>query len=473
VFGPKSVVAAGALAIDAVFRHSASTMFGKKVATTGSMAVARLRPAMLLAVGRDQHPRAMTAASQSIRFRAASFAAATPKMRPLCLADRERRRLVVRGRDVPVDADFWEHVADEQSVREAPLYRNNTENYVGTVKYPVGVIGPLRVNGEHAQKEYVVPLATHEGALLASYDRGAKAITEAGGVTARIKHRQMLRAPVFMFRNISDANDFYRFARLEDTQAAIRKSVHENIEHCTVTEMRVFQTDRKVHVSIGIDSDDAAGQNMVTYAGEVVMAYMRENYPGPIPEMYIEGGFNSGKRISVLHTLLGKGHSIVADCVVPNDVVQRVLHTSPYRLQRFQKMHNRTNEFIGGISCTAHVANGLTAFFIATGNDPACVAESQAAVTHFDVDALGPGLDFERCNLYASITLNSLIVASHGGGTQLPAFRAARSMMGIQSSNELAEVCAAVALAGELSFYAAMESGEFTNAHWSMTHKVT
>mmetsp|Transcript_48887 Transcript_48887/g.136871 ORF Transcript_48887/g.136871 Transcript_48887/m.136871 type:complete len:449 (-) Transcript_48887:151-1497(-) len=448
-------------------------MLGKRAATAHSMAVALLRRGMLLSAGRKQCSKALAAAFQSARFPAASLAVGTPKERPLCLADRERRRLIVRGREVPVDSDFWEHVADEQSVREAPLYRNNTENYVGTVKYPVGVIGPLRVNGEHAQKEYVVPLATHERALLASYDRGAKAITEAGGATVRIKHRQMLRAPVFMFRNIAEANDFYRFAKLEDTQAALRKAVHEYKKRCTVTALRVFQTDRKVHVSIGIDSDDAAGQNMVTYAGEVVMAYMRENYPGPIPEMYIEGGFNSGKRISVLHTLLGKGHSIVADCMVPKEVVQRVLHTSPYRLQRFQKMHNRTNEFIGGISCTAHVANGLTAFFIATGNDPACVAESQAAVTHFDVDALGPGLDLERCNLYASITMNSLIVASHGGGTQLPAFRAARSMMGIQSSNELAEVCAAVALAGELSFYAAMESGEFTNAHWSMTHKVT
>jgi len=364
-----------------------------------------------------------------------------------------------------VDSDFWEHVADEQSVREAPLYRNNTEGYVGTVKYPVGVIGPLHVNGEHAQKEYVVPLATHERALLASYDRGAKAITEAGGATVRIKHRQMLRAPVFMFRNIAEANDFYRFAKLEDTQAALRKAVHEYKKRCTVTALRVFQTDRKVHFSIGIDSADAAGQNMVTYAGEVVMAYMRENYPGPIPEMYIEGGFNSGKRISVLHTLLGKGHSIVADCMVPKEVVQRVLHTSPYRLQRFQKMHNRTNEFVGGISCTSQVANGLAAFFIATGNDPACVAESQAAVTHFDVNVLGPEPDLESCDLYASITLNSVIVASQGGGTKLPAFSAARSMMGIQSANELAEVCAAVALAGELSFYAAMERGDFTKTH--------
>jgi len=134
-------------------------------------------------------------------------------------------------------------------------------------------------------------------------------------------------------------------------------------------------------------------------------------------------------------------------------------------------MHNRTNEFIGGLSCTAHVANGLAAFFIATGNDPACVAESQAAVTHFDIDSCSDDTDLSSSDLYASITLNSLIVASVGGGTRLPAFAAANTMLGAKSANELAEVCAAVALAGELSFYAAMESQEFSSAHYNMTHK--
>jgi len=393
------------------------------------------------------------------------------KQRPACLADRTTRTLAIRGRELEVDEDFWEHVADEQSVRDAPLYANNTENYVGTVKYPIGVIGPLRVNGEFAKKDYVVPMATHEGALLASYDRGAKAITQAGGVTTRITGRSMLRAPVFFFGNIAEANDFYRFANMDVTKEALKRCVNQGVNHCTVTHVRVFQTDRKVHVSIGIDSQDAAGQNKVTYCGDLVMRFMKEHYPGNIPEMFIEGGFNAGKRVSVLHTLLGKGHSVIADCVVPREVVENVLHTTPYRLQRFQKMHNRTNEFIGGISCTAHVANGLTAFYIANGQDPACVAESQAAVTHFDVDGLDPIADLSKCDLYASITLNSIIVASVGGGTQLPSFKAARSMMSVESANELAEICAAMALAGELSFYAAMESGEFAAAHWSMTHK--
>mmetsp|Transcript_31063 Transcript_31063/g.74098 ORF Transcript_31063/g.74098 Transcript_31063/m.74098 type:complete len:426 (+) Transcript_31063:67-1344(+) len=394
--------------------------------------------------------------------------------RPVCLSDRQTRELKVRGQSVPVSKEYWDYVADEQSVNDAEVYRNNTENYVGTVKYPIGVIGPLKVNGEYATKEYVVPMATHEGALLASYSRGAKAITAGGGVTTRIKTRCMLRAPVFIFENIATAHDFYKWVHLEENQAGIKDCLHKNIGHLTEerTRLRVFQTDRKVHVSVGIDSQDAAGQNKVTYAGDLMMKYCKEHYPGAIPEMYIEGGFNAGKRVSVMHTLLGKGHSIVADCIIPKEVCQSVLRTTPYRLQRFQKMHNRTNEFMGGISCTAHVANGLAAFYIATGNDPACTAESQAAVTHFDlVNPSGGSTNHLDQDLYASITLNSIIVASVGGGTSLPSFKAARSMMGVESANELAEICAGVALSGELSFYASMETGSFADAHWNMTHK--
>lgn len=378
---------------------------------------------------------------------------------------------MVKGQELAVDDDFWEHVADEKSVEDAEQCQGHIENYVGTIKYPVGVIGPLEVHGEHANGVYVVPMGTHEGALLASYTRGAKAITAAGGASARIKTRSMTRAPVFIFADVVEASDFHRFCKLPATQEAIRKLVAEEIEFCNINYLRVFQTDRKVHLSLGMDTQDAVGQNMSTRAGEVVMEFMRTHYDKPISEMYVEGGFNAGKRVSVMHTLLGRGTSVVCDVVVPKEVVQKVLHTTPYRLQRFQKMHSRTNEFMGGISCTAHVANGLTAFYIANGQDAAAVAESQAAVTHFDVHMGPDAKDANDCDLYASITLNSLMLATVGGGTQLPSFKAARSMMDVKSSSELAEICAATALAGELSFYAAMESGEFTDAHWNMTHK--
>eukprot|EP00929_Paragymnodinium_shiwhaense_P058763 TRINITY_DN29444_c0_g1_i1.p1 TRINITY_DN29444_c0_g1~~TRINITY_DN29444_c0_g1_i1.p1 ORF type:complete len:436 (+),score=87.31 TRINITY_DN29444_c0_g1_i1:70-1377(+) len=386
-----------------------------------------------------------------------------------CLSDRATKTLTKSGQNVPVSDEFWDYVADEQSVADAEKYQNNTENYCGTIKYPIGVIGPMQLHGEYATRKYYVPMATHEGALLASYARGAKAIDQAGGCNVRIKSRSMLRAPVYVFHNIAEANDFYRFAN--ENKDRLSEEICKKINHCTVTSLRVIQTDRKVHISIGIDSNEAAGQNKVTYAGAVAMESMKEWYDKEIPEIYIEGGFNAGKRISVIHSLLGKGHSVVVDCVIPKQVVKDVLHTTPYRLQRFQKLHGRVNEFMGGISCTAHVANGLAAFYIANGQDPACTAESQAAVTHFDLQPAHGSMNPDDCDLYASMTLNTIIVATVGGGTNLPSFKAARSITGVQCSNELAELCAATCLAGELSFYAAMESGEFVSAHWNMTHK--
>mmetsp|Transcript_9743 Transcript_9743/g.21423 ORF Transcript_9743/g.21423 Transcript_9743/m.21423 type:complete len:422 (+) Transcript_9743:324-1589(+) len=391
-----------------------------------------------------------------------------------CLADRETRKLTLRdGHSIHIeDEDFWKYVADQQSIDDADVYQNNVENYVGTVKYPVGLIGPVRVHGEYtAGKEYVIPMASHEGALLASYSRGAKVLNESGGVTARIKGRRMLRAPVFGFPRIADATDFLRFLSAKETQRQLRARIEGNLAHCTVVGLKAHQTDRKVHLQIAVDSDDAAGQNIVTYAGTLAMELVKELYGKPIYYSYIEGGFNSGKRVSAIHLLEGKGHSVVADAIVPKAVVQQMLHTTPYRLQRFQKMHNRTNEFVGGLSCTGHAANGLAAMFIALGQDPACVAECQVGVTHFDLYVEDSGTPIKESDLYCSITLNSVIVATVGGGTSLPAFKAARALTGVQSANELAEVCAAAILGGELSFYAAMESGEFAKAHWNLTHK--
>eukprot|EP00428_Durinskia_dybowskii_P018102 CAMPEP_0170227580 /NCGR_PEP_ID=MMETSP0116_2-20130129/13504_1 /TAXON_ID=400756 /ORGANISM="Durinskia baltica, Strain CSIRO CS-38" /LENGTH=255 /DNA_ID=CAMNT_0010478311 /DNA_START=59 /DNA_END=823 /DNA_ORIENTATION=+ len=210
--------------------------------------------------------------------------------RPLCLSDCDSKKLVVRGSEVAVDPSYWTHLADEMSVRDAEAYRNNTENYIGTLKYPVGIIGPLKVNGEHTKKDYIVPMATHQSTLIASYNRGCKAVTEAGGVTVRIKSRCMLRAPVFFFQNIAQAAEFRRYCVQPEMKKKIAGVIQENIGHCEVTFLRIFQTDRKVHISIGIDSDNAAGQNKVTYAGDVVMQFMQDTYPGKIPEMYIEGG---------------------------------------------------------------------------------------------------------------------------------------------------------------------------------------
>lgn len=345
----------------------------------------------------------------------------------------------------------------------------SVECYVGTVKVPVGCVGPLRVRMDDApradleellDKTYLVPMATTEGVLLASYNRGAKAMTQSGGAWASVTSRQMVRAPAFSFANVRAAAAFLKWFRSPSSgvAGAIRVAV-EAQPHCRLVRLEAAITDRSVHVHVGIDSDDAAGQNMVTYCGRVVMTEVAARHRPADESMrvvsaLIEGGFNAGKRGSVgVHLMQGKGHHATVDCLLPAAVVRSVLRTTPAEVVRLQRLHSKTASFIGTLGSTAHAANGLAAFYIANGQDPACVAESHAAVTSFEVAEDG--------GLYASMTLPSLIVSTIGGGTRLPSQGACLDVIGARHSNELAGVLAATVLAGEISFYSAIVAGQF------------
>lgn len=238
-------------------------------------------------------------------------------------------------------------------------------------------------------------MATTEGALVASYNRGAKAIRMSGGCTARILGRQMVRAPVFMFSRISEATDFIHWAQKPEIMAEVMNVINGAGAHIHAVNVHLRQVDRKVHLFVGIDSENAAGQNMVTYAGQAALEYLNSKYPGKIEGAFIEGGFNSGKRGSVMHLLQGKGHYVVVDAMLPRDIIEKTFHVTPRELAEFQQMHAQSATMLHTLSATAHAANGLAALFIACGQDPACVAESQAGVTRFEARAAdgGPGND--------------------------------------------------------------------------------
>jgi hydroxymethylglutaryl-CoA reductase (NADPH) len=215
----------------------------------------------------------------------------------------------------------------------------------------------------------------------------------------------------------------------------------------------------------------------VTYCGRLIMTAVADKYrPADaslrVGSTLIEGGFNGGKRgSSGLHLSQGKGHHVTVDAVIPGGVLKALMRTTPERIVQMQRLHAKTASFIGTLGSTAHVANGLAAFYIANGQDPACVAESHAAVTSFEVVADHPQAPAGESCLYASITLPSLIVSTVGGGTRLPSQGACLDVIGAKHSNELACVLAATCLAGEISFYGAIVADEFDAAHWNATHK--
>lgn len=347
---------------------------------------------------------------------------------------------------------------DPQTKAECELYARNIENFVGTVKLPVGVAGPLRVNGLHAQADYYVPLATTEAALVASYNRGARVIGEAGGCTAFVLAEGVSRAPAFAFANLADAGEFVGWAlsQLEE----FRKEAEATTAHGKLVDMRTTVEGNHVYLNFEFLTGDAAGQNMVTFATQAICDFIARNTPVHPEYSFVEGNFSGDKKASALSLQTVRGRKVSAEVRIPAEVVAKRLSTTPKQMENYWRMSALGGVLSGTIGVQGHYANGLAALYIATGQDAACVAESSLGITRFEVTSEGA--------LYAAVTLPNLIVGTVGGGTGLPSQRACLDILGLAGTGHadaFAEVAAALTLAGELSIIGALSAGQFTRAH--------
>jgi hydroxymethylglutaryl-CoA reductase (NADPH) len=347
---------------------------------------------------------------------------------------------------------------DNQSQTQAHLYSANIENFVGTVKVPVGVIGPLRVNGTHAQQDYFVPLATTEATLVASYGRGAKLITSAGGCSALVVHEGMARSPAFAFGALHEASAFAAwllgaFPELAEVGAATSN-------YARLQDIRVSIEGNHVYVIFTFSTGDAAGQNMVTIATQAICEHINLHAPVRPAYYFLEANHSGDKKASAHSSIYGRGRSVTADVVIPALMVREHLHTTPDTMAKFFTMGAIGGVMSGSMGIQCHFANGLAAIYLACGQDVASVAESAIGVARLEVTPDG--------DLYAAVTLPSLPVGTVGGGTGLPCQRACLEILGLAGpghANAFAEVCAAIALAGELSIAGALAAGEFAAAH--------
>lgn len=362
----------------------------------------------------------------------------------------------------------WELCGDDPSRREAlrdtspafdpEIYRHNIENFIGTAKVPIGLAGPLRVNGLFARGDFYVPLATTEAALVASYHRGAQVITGAGGCSAVLLMEGVSRAPGFAFHNIAEAGVFVSWvvSHLED----LRSAAESTTEHGKLVDLRATIEGNHVYLIFEFTTGDAAGQNMVTIATEEICRFILAHSPIAPRYHFVEANLSGDKKASAQSFLSVRGKKVSADLVVPADLIQRLLHTTPAKMVAYWQMSSIGGTLSGAIGIQGHYANGLAALFIACGQDAACVAEAAVGVTRFELQQDGA--------LYASVMMPNLIVGTVGGGTALPSQHACLTMMGLAGPGKaraLAEVCAALALAGELSIIGALSGGEFTRAH--------
>jgi hydroxymethylglutaryl-CoA reductase (NADPH) len=333
----------------------------------------------------------------------------------------------------------------------------NIENFFGVAQVPIGLAGPLLVNGEHAQGEFFVPLATTEGTLVASYNRGMKLCRDAGGATTTVIDDRMQRAPVFTLPSAREARHFS--AWLDEHFADIAAAAESTTSSGTLIEIQKFAVSKLIYARFNYTTGDAAGQNMTGKATFAACAWIKQNYPGEL-HFLLEGQFATDKKTSVVNMLHTRGKRVVAEITLPADLVAEQMHVTTDKL-----FAARQRSLMGSIMSVtnnngSHSANGLTAMFIATGQDVANIAESSAM---YGFTELLPNGD-----LYASVTLPALIIATYGGGTGLATQRECLDILGCYGTgkvHKLAEIMAATVLAGELSLASAVVAEEWVQAH--------
>ena len=337
-------------------------------------------------------------------------------------------------------------------------FKRNIEHFIGTVKVPVGLAGPLRVNGLFAHGDYYIPLATTEAALVASYSRGCHLLTEAGGCTAVLLNEGVSRAPGFAFRNLREAGLFVLWAteHFDD----FRQAAEATTRFGKLTNLRITVEGNYVFLNFEYFTADASGQNMVTLATAAICEYIEQNCPVRPRHYFLEANLSGDKKASAQSFLLVRGRKVSAETRLPADLVAKRLRTTSERMVDFWRMSAMGGALSGTIGLQGHYANGLAALYLACGQDVACVAESAVGVTRFEVTKEG--------DLYASVTLPNIMVGSVGGGTGLPSQKACLEVLGLAGPGKaqaLAEVCAGLCLAGELSIMGALCSGDFSRAH--------
>jgi hydroxymethylglutaryl-CoA reductase (NADPH) len=335
--------------------------------------------------------------------------------------------------------------------------RGNIENFTGVAQVPLGFAGPLHIEGEHAQGDFLIPLATTEGTLVASYNRGAKLANLCGGIKCSVVGDAMQRAPVFVFADARRGRDFAKW--VDDHFEKIREEAEATSNIAKLQYIDSYQASKFVYLRFNYSTGDAAGQNMVGRATFAACSWIVDHFQG-IQHFYLESNFATDKKASQINIMRTRGKRVTAEATIQRDVLIQNMRVEPEKLAYHYGIANVGSILSGANNNGLHSSNAITAMFIATGQDVANVAESSAGILYAE---LTPERD-----LYISLTIPSLIVATYGGGTGLATQRECLEILGCFGKgrvNKLAEIVAAAALAGELSLGAAISSLDWVSSH--------
>ncbi len=337
------------------------------------------------------------------------------------------------------------------------MVKGNCENFVGVAQVPIGCAGPLRVRGEHADGEFLIPLATSEGTLIASYNRGMKVLNACGGVKCTVVADAMQRAPVFVFGDARAGREFV--AWVHANLAQIREEAEATSTVAKLVYIDPYLANKFVYLRFNFTTGDAAGQNMVGRATFAACSWILDHYAG-VTNFYLESNFATDKKASQVNIMHTRGKRVTAEATLEREVLIEQLRVEPEKVVYHYGVAN-VGAFLSGANNNGlQSANGITAMFIATGQDVANVAESSAGILYAELTPSG--------GIYLSLTIPSLIVATYGGGTGLATQRECLEMLGCSGKgkvHKLAEIVAGVTLAGEISLGAAISSSDWVSSH--------
>ncbi|CAN4121286.1 unnamed protein product [Withania somnifera] len=335
---------------------------------------------------------------------------------------------------------------------------------IGYVQIPVGIAGPLLLNGY----EYSVPMATTEGCLVASTNRGCKAIYASGGATSILFRDGMTRAPVVKFPTASRASELLFFLENPANFDTLAVVFNKSSRFARLQKIQCSLAGRNLYLRFSCGTGDAMGMNMVSKGVQNVLEFLQDEFPD-MEIGGISGNFCSDKKPAAVNWIQGRGKSVVCEAMISGDVVEKVLKTSVSALVELNTIKNLTGSAIAGAlgGFNAHAANIVSAIFIATGQDPAQNIESSHCITMMEAISDGKAL-------HISVTMPCIEVGTVGGGTQLASQSACLNLLGVKgacrespasNSRLLAAIVAGSVLAGELSLMSAIASGQLVKSH--------
>jgi hydroxymethylglutaryl-CoA reductase (NADPH) len=345
-----------------------------------------------------------------------------------------------------------------ENIKKALLHDEKeitVENLIGETTLPLGVAGPIKIQkSKFKSQNYYIPLATTEGALVASVNRGCKAVNQSGGVKVFFEKIGTTRGPVYETKNLEKG--FWFLDWLKKNENLIKKTAEK-----TSSYLKYLKFDGKVigpytFVRFYFETNKAMGMNMVTFATDEINKVIEEKTG--ISCLALSGNYCIDKKPSWLNFILGRGISLWAEAIIKKEVVEEVLKTTPQKIFDVWLAKNITGSIISGsLGFNAHFANIVAAFFSATGQDLAHVVEGSMGITATKLEDNG--------DLYFSIYLPSVIIGVVGGGTNLAIKKEAIKITQAETKEELAEVLAGAVLAGELSLLASLAEGSLAKAH--------